>query len=113
MIKSDIPAINFTISANARRGIDVLRQAFNAHSSDPADVLCIGWGRFMPHNAPGFENVVVSFYGKSQRTDIADAIQSVSDFEIAFFATPPDHAKFEGKVLDFADDRGFFLSAAS
>jgi hypothetical protein len=109
MPQSDIPAINFTISANARRGFEVLRQSFNAHSSDPAGVLCIGWGRFMPHSAPPFENVVVSFYGQSQRAEIAGAIQQVANLEIAFFATPKDCANFEGKMLDFDDDRGFYL----
>lgn len=110
MIQSDIPTINFTISEDAKRGIEVLRQSFNAHSSDPADVLCVGWGRFMPHSAPPFENVVVSFYGQSQRGEIAGAIQRVEDIEIAFFATPKDCAKFEGKALDFDHDRGFYLS---
>lgn len=109
MAQSDIPIINFTISANARRGFEVVRQSFNAHSSDPAGVLCIGWGRFTPHSAPPFENVVVSFYGQSQRPEIAAAIQQIENLEIVFFATPRDHANFEGKMLDFEDDRGFYL----
>ncbi len=104
-----IPAVNFTISEHARRGIELARQACNAHSPDPAAVLCVGWGRFMPDSGPQFENVVVTFYGQSQLPGITEAIQEVSGLQVVFLPTPADHPKFEGKILDFNDDQGFFL----
>jgi hypothetical protein len=110
MDQSNIPRINFTISDNARRGFEVLRQWFNGHSPDPAGVLCVGWGRFMPNAGSHFENVVISFYGQSQLPEIAPAIQEVSGLKIVFLPTAEDHRKFAGKVLDFAEDRGFFLT---
>jgi len=109
MFHQDIPFVNFTISDNAKRGIELVRQAHDVHSSDPAAVPWIGWGRFMPNSGPVSENVVVGFYGQSELPKIAEAIQ-MSGFEIFFFANTNDYPRFEGKVLDFADDRGFFLT---
>ena len=109
MFHLDNPVVNFAISDGGKRGIEIMRQSFDAHSSDPPDVLCVGWGRFMPNSGSAFENLAVSFYGRSQRLEIADAIQDVSGLPVVFFATPKDYTKFAGKVLDFADDRGFFL----
>lgn len=109
MLPPDIPVANFTISDNAKRGIEVVRRGFNAASTDPAGVLSVGWGRFMPNSGPAFENVVVSFFGRSQLPQIADAVQTVSGLDVFFFANSKDYPNFEGKVLDFDDERGFFL----
>jgi len=109
MFHLDIPVANFTISDNAKRGIEKLRQAFNEKSTDPAAVLMIGWGRAMPNSGSSSENVVVGFYGQSEVPKIADALQDVSGLKIFFFATPKDYPNFAGKVLDFNDHRGFFL----
>ena len=109
MLPPDIPIANFTISDNAKRGIDLMRHGFEEASSDPAAVLSIAWGRFMPDAGTPFENVVVSFFGRSQVPQIADAIQLVSGLEVVFYTRPKDYPTFEGRVLDFDDDRGFFL----
>ena len=110
-LPSDIPAVNFTISSGAREGIDRLRASYNANSADPADVATIVWGRVMPKSGDPFETVVVTFYPRSMRASIAPAIQMVSGLEVFFFATSLDLPKFQDKVLDFAEDRGFFLRA--
>jgi len=109
MFYADIPVANFTISDAAKRGIDLVREAFNARSSEPAALACIGWGRLTPHSGPPSENVVVSFYGQSYVSQVAKAIQNVSGVKVVFFASPKDYPKFNGKVLDFAAARGFFL----
>ena len=109
MLRPDVPVANFAIADNAKRGIDRLRRFYDANSEDPADVVTIVWGRVMPNSAPAFETVVVTFYPRSMRSMIADAIQTVSGLDVFFFATPLDLPNFGGKVLDFADDRGFFL----
>jgi hypothetical protein len=109
MFHADVPLANFTISEGAKRGIELVRQAFNAHSSDPAAVVCIGWGRFTATSGPSFQNVVVSFYGQSYVPEIAEAIQKVSGLDVFFYANPRDYPRFEGKTLDFSEERGFFL----
>jgi hypothetical protein len=63
----------------------------------------------MPYGAPQFDEVVVTFYGESQRPLVADAIQEVSGLKIVFFTTEQYRPRFEGKVLDHVGDRGFFL----
>jgi hypothetical protein len=112
MTHPDVPPINFTVSAQARRGFDLTRQEFDRQSADPAAVVCIGWGRMTYHSGEVAENVVVSFYARSQYDEIADAIQRVCDIDVVFIPTPDDHRKFEGKILDFENDRGFFLRSA-
>jgi hypothetical protein len=105
----DVPRANFTISDDAKRGIEWLRRDYDAHVADPADVVTIAWARFMPTGSPPFENVSVAFYGRSRRAEIAPAIQIISGIEVAFLPAAMDVPKFEGKVLDFAEERGFFL----
>jgi hypothetical protein len=105
----DIPRANFTISDEAKRGIEQLRHDYNAHVTDPADVVSVAWARVMPTASPPFETVSVAFYGRSRRAEIAPAIRIVSGIEVAFLPATIDVPKFEGKVLDFTEERGFFL----
>jgi hypothetical protein len=105
----DFPVANFTISENAKQGIEKLRQAFNARSSDPAMVPTVGWAKYMPNSGDPYEQVAVTFYGRSQYDEIAAAIQTVSGIDVVFLPQSRDYQKFDGKVLDFANDAGFFL----
>lgn len=110
MLPPDIPLANFTISVEGKRGIALLREAFDAKSTDKAAVTSIGWARVMPNDKAPFETVGVSFYGASQVVpEMRAAIQVVSGVEVLFFADRFDLPKFAGKVLDFSEDRGFFL----
>lgn len=111
MTTSAILPVNFTISQVAKAAIVSLRQEYNAQSPhDPAAVLSVSWGRFMPHSGPQYEAVVMSFYPQSQLADVAHGIQQVSGLDVIFFTTPQHHGKFAGKVLDHAAERGFFLN---
>lgn len=107
--------INFTISVAAKREIENLRQFWNAEASDPAAVALIAWGLFRGSSGEEWENVVVTFYGKSQRAEVEHRIQIVSGLPVVFFTTAAYHPNFEGKVVDHAAEQGFFLrdSAAS
>jgi hypothetical protein len=108
----DIICANFTISDAAKREFEVLRRAFNEHQpSDPAAVLVVAWGLYRLNNGTRFENVIVSFYGRSQYEENAHGIQTVSGVDLVFFTTPDYVWRFDGKVLDHADERGFFLRA--
>jgi hypothetical protein len=109
MTRADTLSVNFAISPAAKREIEIIRQQWNAKFSDPAAVLMVGWGLFHDDSGRGSENVVVSFYAKSQLPEIAHGIQTVSGIEVVFFTTPQHHSKFEGKIVDYAIDRGFFL----
>ncbi len=110
MTDTDLLPANFTISSEAKRGIELVRQAFNAHSpKDHAAVASVGWGIGTLYSGEQFEQVFVSFYSRSQFADIADIVQRVSGIDLVFFTTPAYRQKFEGKILDFDDERGFFL----
>ena len=57
----DIPRANFTISDDAKRGIELLRRDYDVHAADPADVVTVAWARVMPTASPPFETVSVTF----------------------------------------------------
>lgn len=109
MTLPDFILANFTISFQAKRGIAIVRKAFDAHSSDPAAVVSVGWGILTMTDGRRFEQPVVSFYGESQIADVADMIQKVDGIDLVFFTTPTYARQFDDKALDFADERGFFL----
>jgi len=109
MPRPDILPVNFTLSPAAKRGIEFVRKEYDARSpADPAAVLSVAWGYVMGSD-PSSGNVVVSFYPRSMLTAVADGIQEVSGVKFIYFTTDEHHGRFEGKVLDFAEDRGFFL----
>ena len=69
----------------------------------------IGWGTTKLDSGFHSSGIVVSFYGKSERFKIYDAIQIVSNREIVFFITAENYARFDGKIVNFSEERGFFL----
>jgi hypothetical protein len=110
MADPEFSIADFTISDAGKRGIAMLREAFDAQSDDKAAVALIGLARVIPSDAPEFEVVAVSFYGQSQFDDrMKAAVQIVSGVEAVFFVTPHKATEFSGKVLEYSDDRGFFL----
>jgi hypothetical protein len=109
MSRSESLPVNFTISAAAKRAIDQVRQDYDAQFSDPAAVLWVGWGFYQAGSEHQFENVVIGFYGQSELAEIAHGMQEASGVKLIFFVTEEFHSNFEGKILDFADDRRFFL----
>ena len=110
MSGSDLLPVNFTISPAAKQAIEQVRRDYDSQfSSDPAAMLWIGWGFYNHVSGPLFENVVIGFYGQSEFWKIAHGIQEVSGLKFVFFTTPEYHPNFEGKILDFTDQRRFFL----
>jgi hypothetical protein len=109
MRNPDVLPANFIISPAAKAEIANLRQFWDARSLDTAAVVVIAWGIFTSHAGRHWENVVVSFYGKSELSQVAHGVQQVSGLPIVFFTTPEHHPKFEGKVVDYDEARGFFL----
>jgi hypothetical protein len=71
----------------------------------------VAWGIIVPNDGPRSEAVMVGFYQRSMFDDIAHGIQEVSGVKLVFFTTEEIYGKFEGKVLDYSNERGFFLRA--
>lgn len=111
MAKVDGLPVNFTISEAAKSAIEDLRRDWDRRSpDDPAAVPMIGWGIFKNRREEAkLENVVVSFYNRSQLPRVKPGIEQVSGIDVLFFVTRPYHENFAGKVLDFAEERWFFL----
>lgn len=110
MSDPDIIPARFTISAEAKREIEYIRGLWDATFPDPADVVMVGWGEWQPNHGDPFESVIVSFYDRSQREQIAHGIQQVSGLPVIFFTIPLHAPKFDGKVIDFDPSRGFVLN---
>jgi hypothetical protein len=103
--RNDVPVANFIISDAAKRGIEEVRKVFDRHSADPAAVPAVGW--VVAGAAP--PEVAVTFYGRSQYSEMSSAIQVVSGINVVFLPAPGDYDRTAGKVLDYGSERGFFL----
>ena len=113
---SDFPLANFTISPAAKIGIEKIRAQYNdAMPDNPAAVACVGLGYVYPgaytdsDQKPSSEIVVVGFYQQDQFAEVAHGVQTVSGVDLIFFVTEQTRARFEGKLLDYTPERGFFL----
>jgi len=107
---SDVLRANFTISADGKRAIEAVRVEYDARfPDDPAAVACIGWSLVTSDDGTQSESVFVAYYQRSMYHQVAHGIQVVSGVKLIFFTTEEYAMKFEGKVLDYANGRGFFL----
>jgi hypothetical protein len=111
IMSQDILPVNFTISAAAKQAIAQIRADHDAQfPGDPAAVLSVAWGLYREESgSERFENVVIGFYTRSMLGEVAHAIQRVSGLDLIFFTTQELRRNFAGKILDHADERGFFL----
>ncbi|HXE53156.1 MAG TPA: hypothetical protein VN541_09080 [Tepidisphaeraceae bacterium] len=102
---------SFTISEAALAALSGIEADMTRDDpADPPAVAMVGWGLFYDkQNRKQLENVVVSFYPRSMLAEIRHGIFVVSGIELVFFVTEMTSRHFDGKVLDFADDRWFFL----
>ena len=105
-----ILSVNFTISPATWAEIDYIQHLSDQKFDDKADVLMIGWGTTILNDGRSWNHVVVSFYGTLQRPQIQHGIQFVDGREVIFFTVPEHHHQFEGGILDFEQDKGFFLA---
>lgn len=109
MTTAEILPVNFTISDEAKRALDDLRQRFDqSFPTDPAVVPSIGWG-YVLGTSPDEGNVAIGFYRRSEEAAVAAAIQVSSGVRLVFFTTPEHHLRFAGKMLDHTAEHGFFL----
>ncbi len=108
-MSDDILPINFRFSNEAKRGISILRDIWIANVNDPPGVLSVAWAQYVPDSGRPFEQLMLGFYGESELPEIAWAQQYVDGIPLIYFVTERDHGKFDGKVVDYTDEGGFFL----
>ena len=101
---------NFSISASAKLEIENLQKLWTQKTSEEAIALCLSWATYQQFDGKSWDNVAVSFYGRSQESEIAPLVRNVSGIKVVFFLRVGDVDKFKGKMLDYSKDRGMFLS---
>ncbi|MCA3657868.1 MAG: hypothetical protein IOB85_06410 [Methylobacterium sp.] len=105
-----IPA-RFTFSPAAIAAIERIRADWQAQFGDHPEIVSVAWGLYDFDNGKRGEGVIVSFYTREQRAEMAEFIQIVSGLETIFFTIRRYAPHFDGKVIDFSNERFFFLRA--
>jgi hypothetical protein len=100
---------SFTFSSAALMAIEQIRTDWQNQFGNFPDVVCVAWGLYEWNDGHRGEGVIVSFYTRDQRRDLEPAIQNVSGVETILFTIPDYAHHFEGKVVDFSEQRFFFL----
>lgn len=103
-----LPA-NFTFSPAALVAIEQIRTDWQAQFGDFPDIVSVAWGLYDFNNGNRGEGVIVSFYTRAQRREMEPFIQIVSGVETIFYTTPRYAHHFRGKVVDFSEQKFFFL----
>jgi hypothetical protein len=81
-----------------------------AKPDDPPDVLTETWGYSYNNDLEKTgENVVVSLFNKSRTAKLAGTFREASGIPVILNAIPEYAIHFENKVLDYSEDRWFFL----
>ena len=109
MARDELLRVNFTLSDAAKLKIDALRSAYDQEfPDDKASVLFVGWGALVGAD-PATGSVVTGFYPQSRLSEVRHAIQEVSGVPFVYFTVDRYHPIFEGKVVDYSEERLFFL----
>ena len=104
-----IPA-TFSFSAAARTFIDKLTIEAETRAHEPAAAFSVAWGTCFGNDGRISQGVVVGFYMRSELKDnTASWIQLIDGIDVIFNTIPSLAPKFDGKVLDYLPERGFFL----
>jgi hypothetical protein len=105
-----IPDPKYNFSSNALRAIESLRPEFEAMSREKSGAVVVAWGTSIPHDgSPGRSAVVISFYTESQMVEMGQHVVKIDGMDVINFLLPQDFPRFDGKIIDYADNRGFFL----
>ena len=99
----------YHFSKIAIKAISDLRLDWNSRFPDKAAAVGVAWGTIIPNNAPAFQAVVISFYAESQMAEMGQHVVKIDDMDVINFLLPKDFPRFEGKVIDYAEHRGFYL----
>jgi hypothetical protein len=105
---------NFSISEPAKAQIGTIRTAYlERFPHDPPTMLMVGWGAPPgPDGLPDHElgNVAVGFYLQSEfGPEKRHLAETVSGLTLIYAVGPDQYSMFDGKVVDYSDERKFFL----
>jgi len=106
-----MPAINFTLTQNARRGIEEIRQIYlDNYPDEPPEFPSVCLATYHLDNGIVFENVMVGFYQKGEAAEnMRPFLQRVGDIDLIYFVTEEGHRKLEGAIIDYRTGEGFFM----
>ena len=105
-----VPRATFTFSDAAKTYIrSAISDGDRRSPDDPIVATSIGWGTYHGEDGRSGDGLVVGFYNRSNLHAIADALQSVSDMPVFFWVRPDDVGRFEGKTIDYDQDRWLYL----
>ena len=107
------PEPDFTFSSNAIHAIEKLRPQFEAAAKEKSGAVVVAWGTAIPHDgSQGRSAIVVSFYTESQMVEMAQHVRVIDGLEVILFTLPNNYPRFDGKIIDYADNKGFFFVSA-
>ena len=105
-----VPRATFTLSDAAKEYIrDAIADGDKRSPDDPIVATSIGWGTYSAESRQSGDGLVVGFYNCSSLHAIADALQNVSGMPVLFYVRPKDVVKFQGKVIDYNEEKWLFL----
>ncbi len=105
-----IPA-TFSLTARAVAKIDQLRRDLELRKGERIGAVGFAWGHVQLKDGSKFENPVIGFYESSQMDATARAsVQTVDGIDLIVFSTPEQATNFDDRVVDFVEDRGFFIA---
>lgn len=108
------PRANFSFSSAALAQMELIHRDYLRHSPDDPPVMAgISLGHPISQAGEfGPEAVTIGFWRRSEFPAIArEIVQRVAGIDLIFPVPPAEAAKFDGKVIDYAADRAFFLRA--
>jgi hypothetical protein len=106
-----IPEPRFNFSPTAIRAIENLRPQFEAVSREKSGAVVVAWGTSVPHDgSPGRSAIVVSFYTERQMIEMAHHVRLIDGLEVVLFTLPNNYPKFDGKTIDYMDNKGFYFA---
>ena len=92
---------NFQISPGAKAVLlDMLREFTARFGTDVIPAIMLVDPALNPGLPP---EITIGFF--DDRTEVADAIQPIGDIEVVLAVSDQDLALFEGKTLDYEDNR--------
>jgi hypothetical protein len=109
MSQSPLIPARFTFSPDAIAAIERIRADWQAQFGDHPEIVSVAWGLYEFKDNRRAQGVIVSFYTRDQRASMAEFIQIVSGLETILFTIPRYAPHFEGKVIDYSEERFFFL----
>jgi hypothetical protein len=105
-----IPEPVFSFSTNALKAIESLRPHFEAVSHEKSGAVVVAWGTTLVHDgSQRTSGLIITFYTDSQMADMARYARRIDGLDVVLFTIPDNYHRLDGKIIDYADNRGFFL----